>query len=835
MALRAIIVGNSLWAGAFITLVPYMVISSLGQGSTPWYLVLLMVLLAVLGLLILVMATGVYRQNNKQLRSHLLAHLDEQKPTGTADYVLYLRSFLVDHALSRQDQVGGAHFLTSLASHFGYRDPLHLEDTWEGRIARLFWRFGRVVAVGRPGEPLPPIGAGRFYLPADSQGWKEPADSQGWKEEVSKAIRGARLVVIVAAVGQNSSSAEGTLWEYTEAVRLLPPSRVVLVVLGGRDAYECFRARAALYFGKRTEELHEAGDVLPPPPALPDWPEPQRPWKLRKGFPLHGVVCFDADWAAECVHFDATAARGPTPYARWRRTVRTQVDPWMDKCEQRLPGNAVYPVKVRFHWHLRALAALLVGWLGIRFAQRWDGLLLLQKFALFIPLTFILVTLGQLAAGARSVSRRSVEVRLPDPDEDRDGKEVGGPLSSSETPSSSAETQYLMTETMKRWPGRFGLGLFVIREHYDEDRRGINPPDRPIWRVCTTRTVLTPFATVHRRPGGIVFRGRELKIVQTEWDADMTSRQFGERALIRFAGVVSIVVGTAIGVFRVRMGGQMLGMTALSLLLAYWFWVRYRKDRNRCGRLLLRPRIPADLTREPCVLYLRPHPDDPHPPSPWQGPLDLDLHTIFSKMALFRMALFRVGYVPHASPPPIDLARLPLPADDWQTGLTMALPHCELVVIPATGTASGTLWQLTEAVRLLPPSRLLLLLLSGEGADEKYARFRRAAAEAFAERGASLPKADRADFRPPCLPLELPDPAPPGRAPALRGAIHFAEDWTPAVLRFSPLDTPSVEVPRRTQLQRIRTELQPILADLSSRAQFHSPRLERRRHQHLSH
>lgn len=124
-----------------------------------------------------------------------------------------------------------------------------------------------------------------------------------------------------------------------------------------------------------------------------------------------------------------------------------------------------------------------------------------------------------------------------------------------------------------------------------------------------------------------------------------------------------------------------------------------------------------------------------------------------------------------------------LPADDWRTALTAALPHCERVIIPATGTAPDTIWQLTEAMRLLPPSRLLLLL---PPTAKEYARFRKAAH---------------------CHLPEL--PVPRGQwNPALRGVVHFADDWTPTIRRFSAAGS---GVPRTTQLSQLRAELEPIL------------------------
>ena len=386
------------------------------------------------------------------------------------------------------------------------------------------------------------------------------------------------------------------------------------------------------------------------------------------------------------------------------------------------------------------------------------------------------------------MSLSAVEVRLPEDEEN------AGP--------SSPEPRHLVTEFVLRWPGGFGVGLFAMRWYHDSAWRPADAPRRPSRRHRNTKKVLTRSQSYGRWPGGLALRGRALEIVRTDRNADLTSRQFGLRALVRLAGVVGTAIGTPIGILRLPTVDQRLTLAAIGLLTASWLFVRSRRDLDRSTLMRQRPRIPEELALEPWVLYLRPHPSDPHPQSPWRGPLDLDLHAVF-----IGTALFRVGYVPQESPPPLNLARLPLPADDWQTTLTTALPLAGFVVVPATGTAPETLWQLTEAVRLAPPSALLILLLPGEEAAREYGRFRQAAADAFA---------DRADVRPPDLPPVPPEPARPGhRDPALLGVIHFADDWTPAVLRFSPVDCTSGEPSRTAQLTRIRRELEPLLTPRS--------------------
>jgi hypothetical protein len=75
------------------------------------------------------------------------------------------------------------------------------------------WRFGPVVAVGRPLEKLPPLGAAREYL-----------DQEQWQKEVEKRIDQARAVVVV--LGRTS----GLLWELQAIERLGATDRMLIVV-----------------------------------------------------------------------------------------------------------------------------------------------------------------------------------------------------------------------------------------------------------------------------------------------------------------------------------------------------------------------------------------------------------------------------------------------------------------------------------------------------------------------------------------------------------------------------------------------------------------------------
>ncbi|WP_194891411.1 hypothetical protein [Catenulispora pinisilvae] len=229
-----------------------------------------------------------------------------------ARYVLYLRSFSEDKVMSVPRSVfpwntGEAMFFTPWL-------------TQEESLVRRFAGIGQVVAVGQPEEDLPLPGAARGYLPRD-----------GWQGVVSGLIRSAHVVAMSAGTGP------GTLWEYTEAVRVLDLRRLVLLVYCGPAGYDAFRAAvSAEYAERRAAE----GGGWPALPNLPDFPPLSRPrptsrWKimLRGGkdnsnwdFPLKGIVVFDGEKTPAFIRFDPTAAHSRRAWYPLRM-VKRQFEP----------------------------------------------------------------------------------------------------------------------------------------------------------------------------------------------------------------------------------------------------------------------------------------------------------------------------------------------------------------------------------------------------------------------------------------------------------------------------------------------------------------------------
>ena len=121
--------------------------------------------------------------------------------------VLYLRSFGDDATAARVDEMPGA-LSTALLS----------VSTREEQLVEALGAFGPVIAVGRPREPLPHLGAARFYLPFHD-----------WQPGVLRLMELCRLIVLRLGEG------DGLWWEVDQASTTQPAGKLVLLVPGERD------------------------------------------------------------------------------------------------------------------------------------------------------------------------------------------------------------------------------------------------------------------------------------------------------------------------------------------------------------------------------------------------------------------------------------------------------------------------------------------------------------------------------------------------------------------------------------------------------------------------
>lgn len=287
---------------------PIMAFDTVGLwGKNPlvpwWDLVLLVPLVAVSAQTLLFGA----RRLAVLGRQHLAEIIRSPGELRGSSFTLYLRSFEDDvrrTALEENQRPapGSGAVLSDLALS---------TRTEEEQLAQALRPVAPMVAVGRPGERLPLVGARRLYLPLDD-----------WQDTVRDLMGRARLVVMAVGLGP------GLLWEFREATRLLPAERLVLLV-PGRQAYETFRARAA-------PPLPDAARPGRPghawsPPVLPPYPDSEPP----AGLTLKGAVYFDAGWAPHFVLFGA--GKHPNrPGGVVRKAVEEGLEPVLDRCR---PGR----------------------------------------------------------------------------------------------------------------------------------------------------------------------------------------------------------------------------------------------------------------------------------------------------------------------------------------------------------------------------------------------------------------------------------------------------------------------------------------------------------------
>jgi hypothetical protein len=164
--------------------------------------------------------------------------------------VLYLRTF-------------GSESLTSkgLPTAFPLFDEGIVSE--EEQLAKVVFEIGPFIAIGRPGERLPTLGAVRLY-----------ADDPDWHDNVADLLSIAVLVIL--RVGATGS----LLWEVRQVLQRTPPDRLVLLVPDNQTEYECFCDLVDEQF----------------PEGLPNYPV--TPSLLTNTGSVRGLIRFDTDWRA---------------------------------------------------------------------------------------------------------------------------------------------------------------------------------------------------------------------------------------------------------------------------------------------------------------------------------------------------------------------------------------------------------------------------------------------------------------------------------------------------------------------------------------------------------
>ena len=177
--------------------------------------------------------------------------------------VLYLRSFRTDTSSSVKVLQSGL-------------------TTEEEQLADVLRPFGDLIAIGKPGERLPVPGASRMYA----------TDSE-WKSVVLDRLRIAPLVVIRAGTGV------GLLWELGQAISMLSPEKLLILVLNiTMKEYRDFADQAREQFQLTLPVVRSYGVLR----TLVDYRE--NPSKVQAGF-----VRFSSDWSTEFLPLPSTVIR----------------------------------------------------------------------------------------------------------------------------------------------------------------------------------------------------------------------------------------------------------------------------------------------------------------------------------------------------------------------------------------------------------------------------------------------------------------------------------------------------------------------------------------------
>jgi hypothetical protein len=149
-----------------------------------------------MGVVVFARLVGSLRRRLRQFRARS-AEQELQRPDARRP-ILYLRSFGLDEHTARpsvHELLLGSAWATTL----------------EEKLARTLGRCGPVIAIGRPDEALPGLGAARFYV-----------DDDVWQQKVADVASVSSLVV------WTSGTSPGLRWEVEHLLATVPAERLVV-------------------------------------------------------------------------------------------------------------------------------------------------------------------------------------------------------------------------------------------------------------------------------------------------------------------------------------------------------------------------------------------------------------------------------------------------------------------------------------------------------------------------------------------------------------------------------------------------------------------------------
>lgn len=162
--------------------------------------------------------------------------------------------------------------------------------------------------------------------------------------------------------------------------------------------------------------------------------------------------------------------------------------------------------------------------------------------------------------------------------------------------------------------------------------------------------------------------------------------------------------------------------------------------------------------------------------------------------------------IPGERLPPAGAMRIYLPQDGWQPTVTRFTTRARLVMVTLAAT-SGTMWELAEAQRLLPPQRILIIMPSMS--QSTYETIREQNTRDLCDIAAPARNPTWNDQVVPSLPIHQHDMDGGHRAASVRGLIRYAADWQPTFTRTSGANGLNL-------FHHLRKGLRPILEQLSA-------------------
>lgn len=243
-------------------------------------------------------------------RRKALAAQESSSERTTENTVLYLRSFRSDLDSS----------------------IVISKRTEEEHLALVFSQIGPFLAIGKPGEPLPELGASRLYV------------EQGeWKETVLNFLMDAKIVVL--RIGQSP----GFWWEFEKALKIFPLDHLVLLIPDNEETYSKFRLRAAAHFLHPLPEPRDNGSFADRVKRRIK----RLPLPLLTGFALSpghmgtldGAIYFDKDSVPHRVKFGLNWVRG-TFASPGIPVINRALRPFFEQINGKIRRSFINPLKI---------------------------------------------------------------------------------------------------------------------------------------------------------------------------------------------------------------------------------------------------------------------------------------------------------------------------------------------------------------------------------------------------------------------------------------------------------------------------------------------------------